>query len=122
MGVVVFGKSIKHNFPVRIGLAKTIFGIGYQTAERLMAKVGIYPNCRMNQLTEPQIRDLNKESSQLLVEGHLKHKINNDIKMKRTIGSYAGSRHALGFPVRGQRTKTNGSTARQLNRTERFRL
>ena len=68
MGVVVFGKSIKHNFPVRIGLAKTIFGIGYQTAERLMAKVGIYPNCRMNQLTEPQIMDLNKEISQLLVE------------------------------------------------------
>ena len=59
----------------------------------------------MNQLTEPQIMDLNKEISQLLVEGHLKHKINNDIKMKRTIGSYAGSRHALGFPVRGQRTK-----------------
>ncbi|EER32651.1 hypothetical protein CTRG_03076 [Candida tropicalis MYA-3404] len=122
MGVVVFGKSIKHNFPVRIGLAKAIFGIGYQTAEKLMAKVGIYPNCRMNQLSEPQIMDLNKEISQLLVEGHLKQKINNDIKLKRTTGSYAGSRHALGFPVHGQRTRTNASTARKLNKLERYRL
>ncbi|KAI5957092.1 hypothetical protein KGF54_000020 [Candida jiufengensis] len=122
MGVVVFGKSIKHNFPVRIGLAKTIFGIGPTTASKLMAKIGIYPNCKMNQLTEPQIMDLNKEISQLLVEGHLKHKINNDIKMKRDIGSFAGFRHAWGFPVRGQRTKTNANTARRLNKLERFRL
>lgn len=36
----------------------------------------------MNQLTEPQVLDLNKEISELLVEGHLKQKINNDIKWK----------------------------------------
>ncbi|CAL1202317.1 unnamed protein product [Candida parapsilosis] len=122
MGVVVFGKLIKHNFPVRIGLAKTIFGIGPTTAAKLMAKIGIYPNCKMNQLTEPQILDLNKEISSLLVEGHLKQKINNDIKMKRDIGSFAGFRHAWGFPVRGQRTKTNANTAKRLNKLERFRL
>ncbi|CAL1200095.1 unnamed protein product [Candida parapsilosis] len=76
----------------------------------------------MNQLTEPQILDLNKEISSLLVEGHLKQKINNDIKMKRDIGSFAGFRHAWGFPVRGQRTKTNANTAKRLNKLERFRL
>ncbi|CAK9437471.1 mitochondrial 37S ribosomal protein uS13m [Lodderomyces beijingensis] len=122
MAVVVYGKAIKHNFPVRIGLAKTIFGIGYSTASKLMSKIGIYPNCRMNQLTEPQIMELNKEISLLTVEGHLKQKINNDIKLKKDIGSYAGSRHALGFPVRGQGTRNNASTARKLNKVERFKL
>ncbi|KAK6453754.1 uncharacterized protein RJT20DRAFT_131177 [Scheffersomyces xylosifermentans] len=122
MGVHVFGKSIKHNSLVRIGLAKAIFGIGYRTAERICAKVGIYPQMRMNQLSEPQIMDLNKEISELLVEGHLKQKINNDIKLKRDIGSFAGFRHAQGLPVRGQGTRNNATTAGKLNKLERFRV
>ena len=31
----------------------------------------------------------------------------NDIKMMKKIRSYKGVRHALGLPVRGQRTKSN---------------
>lgn len=103
-------------------MAKAIFGIGYQTAERICAKVGIYPQMRMNQLSEPQIMDLNKEISDLLVEGHLKQKINNDIRMKRDIGSYSGFRHAQGLPVRGQGTRNNAATAGKLNKLERFRV
>ena len=100
-------------------MAKTIFGVGYNTAERICAKVGIYPKMRMNQLTEPQIMAINKELSDISVEGHLKQKILDDIKLKRSIGSYAGLRHASGLPVRGQRTRNNSSTARRLNRVER---
>lgn len=73
----------------------------------------------MNQLTEPQIMSLNKELSDLPIEGHLKQKILDDIKLKRTIGSYAGSRHAAGLPVRGQRTRNNASTANRWNRVDR---
>ncbi|KAK6463417.1 hypothetical protein DFJ63DRAFT_118715 [Scheffersomyces coipomensis] len=122
MGVHIFGKSIKHNYLVRIGLSKAIFGIGYNTAERICAKIGIYPQMRMNQLTEPQIMDLNKEISNMLVEGQLKQKINNDIKLKRDVGSFAGTRHALGLPVRGQGTRNNANTAKKLNKLERFRI
>ncbi|CAG84816.1 uncharacterized protein AC631_01909 [Debaryomyces fabryi] len=119
MGVHIFGKSIKHNALVKIGLAKKIFGVGYNTAERICAKVGIYPKMRMNQLTEPQIMAINKELSDLTIEGHLKQKILDDIKLKRSIGSIAGSRHAAGLPVRGQRTRNNSQTANRLNRLER---
>jgi small subunit ribosomal protein S13 len=100
-------------------LAKKIFGVGYNTAERICAKVGIYPKMRMNQLTEPQIMAINKELSDLTIEGHLKQKILDDIKLKRSIGSIAGSRHAAGLPVRGQRTRNNSQTANRLNRLER---
>lgn len=100
-------------------MAKKIFGVGYNTAERICAKVGIYPKMRMNQLTEPQIMAINKELSDLTIEGHLKQKILDDIKLKRSIGSIAGSRHAAGLPVRGQRTRNNSQTANRLNRLER---
>lgn len=73
----------------------------------------------MNQLTEPQIMAINKELSDLLIEGHLKQKINDDIRLKRSNGSFIGIRHAAGLPVRGQRTRNNSSTANRLNRVER---
>lgn len=119
MGVHILGHSIKHNSLVRIGLAKKIFGIGYYTAERICAKVGIYPQMRMNQLTEPQVMALTKELSSYTIEGQLKQKILDDIKLKRTTGSYAGMRHALGLPVRGQGTRANHKTAKKLNKIER---
>lgn len=96
-----------------------IFGVGPTTAERICAKVGIYPQMRMNQLTEPQILAINKELSELTIEGHLKQKINDNIKLKRAIGSYQGMRHAAGLPVRGQRTRNNASTANRLNKLDR---
>lgn len=119
MGVHIFGKSIKHNALVRIGLAKRIFGIGYKTAEQICAKVGIYPRMRMNQLSEPQVMALNKELSDLTIEGHLKQRILENIQFKKAIGSYAGARHSAGLPVRGQRTRNNASTAKRLNRLDR---
>lgn len=120
MGVHIFGKHVRHNTLVSIGLAKAIFGVGPHISAKICAKVGIYPKMRMNQLLEPQIMEINKEISELLVEGHLKQKINNDIKLKRSIGSYAGIRHAMGLPVRGQGTRNNAKTAKKLNRLERY--
>ena len=74
---------------------------------------------RMNQLTEPQVLAINKELSDLTIEGHLKQKINDHIKLKRSTGSYQGMRHALGLPVRGQRTRNNALTANRLNKLDR---
>ncbi|KAG7660962.1 uncharacterized protein J8A68_005482 [[Candida] subhashii] len=122
MGVHIFGKNMKHSALVHLGLAKSIFGIGPQTAQKICAKVGIYPQMRMNELSEPQVMEINKEVSQMLVEGHLKQKINNDIKLKKNIGSYVGNRHALGLPVRGQKTRNNANTARRLNKLIRFQV
>lgn len=73
----------------------------------------------MNQLTEPQVMAINKELSELTIEGHLKQKVLDDIALKRSIGSYAGSRHASGLPVRGQKTRNNAVTAGKLNKLDR---
>lgn len=42
----------------------------------------------------------------------IKANINRLIK----VGCYRGSRHRLSLPVRGQRTRSNGKTAKRLNR------
>jgi len=39
--------------------------------------------------------------------GDLKFTKENDIKLLKKVKSYRGMRHALGLPVRGQRTKSN---------------
>lgn len=55
----------------------------------------------------------------LLIESDLRREVRANIAHQRTIGSYSGRRHAMGYPVHGQRTKTNARTAKRLNRVER---
>lgn len=50
--------------------------------------------------------DLNAELSGMTIENDLKREMRENIKRLRDIGAYRGKRHALGLPVRGQRTRT----------------
>lgn len=42
----------------------------------------------------------------MTIENDLKREMRENIKRLRDIGAYRGKRHALGLPVRGQRTRT----------------
>ncbi|PWN19119.1 S13-like H2TH domain-containing protein [Microstroma glucosiphilum] len=55
----------------------------------------------------------------LLLESDLRRAMQANIAHHRNVGSYKGKRHQQGLPVRGQRTSSNGLTARKLNRIER---
>ncbi|ORY90755.1 hypothetical protein BCR35DRAFT_274745 [Leucosporidium creatinivorum] len=55
----------------------------------------------------------------LIIEEDLRRQMRADIAHHRTIGNLTGRQHAMGLPVRGQRNKTNGRTAKRLNRIER---
>lgn len=55
----------------------------------------------------------------LLIEEDLRRKIRADIAHHRSAGNTKGRLHAMGLPVRGQRNRTNGKTAKRLNRIER---
>ncbi|KAH9842753.1 mitochondrial 30S ribosomal protein S13 [Rhodofomes roseus] len=56
----------------------------------------------------------------LRIGAELRRDIRDNIAHLRNIGSYVGLRHALGFPVRGQRSRPNAHTARKLNRVVRY--
>lgn len=55
----------------------------------------------------------------MTIEGDLVRKVRGDISRLRDMGSYRGRRHAMGLPVRGQRTRTQVLTARKLNKIDR---
>ncbi|AWU74383.1 uncharacterized protein C5L36_0A09720 [Pichia kudriavzevii] len=119
MVVHILGKAIKGKYRINFGLSKSFYGIGLNTATKICSRLGFYPDMRMHQLTEQQTMSITKELSEMDIDSKLLSQIRANIKMKREIGSYAGMRHSMGLPVRGQRTKTNAKTARKLNRIER---
>lgn len=73
----------------------------------------------MHQLTEQNVLSIAKELTGYTIENEAKNQLRANIALKRAIGSYAGRRHAMGLPVRGQSTRNNAKTAKRLNRLER---
>jgi small subunit ribosomal protein S13 len=64
-------------------------------------------------LTEEEVAKLRGYIDQnLKVEGDLRREVAQNIKRMTEIGSYRGSRHRRGLPVRGQRTRTNARSRR----------
>lgn len=98
----------------RVEIALTyIFGIGRVLSQKILKQANIDPNIRTSDLSDDQansLREIIEKSHR--VEGDLKREILTNIKRLRETGSYRGSRHAKGLPVRGQRTKTNTRTVR----------
>ena len=95
-----------------------IFGIGFPTSKKIMAKTGVDPDIRVKDLTEDHISKLRAAIEQeYKVEGSLRAEINMNIKRLIDIGSYRGLRHRRGLPCRGQRTKTNARTRKGPKKT-----
>lgn len=102
-----------------------IYGIGQTVAKKILAEAGIKPETRIKELTEREIASitaiLNKgaltDGTSVRVEGDLRRETATHIKRLVDIGSYRGSRHRRGLPVRGQRTRTNSRTRKGPRRT-----
>ena len=99
----------------RIDIALTyIYGIGRQTAMKLIAESGVKPDIRVKDLSEVdenKLRDAIKKLS-VKCEGDLKREVIGHIKRLKEVQCYRGIRHIKNLPVRGQRTKTNTRTVR----------
>jgi len=95
-----------------------IYGVGLTVAKNILGNVGIDKDIRAKDLTEEQISKINDYiSKNLVVEGALKRVIAQNIQRLKDIGSYRGSRHQKGLPVRGQRTRTNARTRKGPRKT-----
>ena len=103
----------------RIEVALTyVYGIGNTSAKKILQETGINPDTRVKDLTE-QEEALLREciDKNYVVEGDLRRKVALEIKRLTEIGSYRGTRHRRGLPVRGQRSKTNARTRKGPKRT-----
>ncbi len=103
----------------RIQVALTyIYGIGQSRAKDIIEKTKINPDTRANSLSEQDVNSIRKMiETDFQVEGELRTKVNLSIKRLVELNCYRGSRHRLGLPVRGQRTKTNARTRKGKAKT-----
>jgi small subunit ribosomal protein S13 len=106
----IAGVNIPTDKRVEIGLTY-IFGIGPHRAKEIIAKLGIPPERRVNQLTEDEVIRIRETIDRdYRVEGDLRRETAMNIKRLMDLGTYRGLRHRKGLPVRGQRTHTNART------------
>ena len=95
-----------------------IHGIGRTTAEKIVKAANISAETRTKDLSEEEVARLRQiidrmgSSKEILIEGDLRREVAQNIKRMTEIGSYRGSRHRRGLPVRGQRTRTNARSRR----------
>ncbi|MDB4940091.1 MAG: ribosomal protein [Candidatus Doudnabacteria bacterium] len=90
-----------------------IYGVGAPMARKILKETGVSPDIRTKDLTEEDLNKLRDYiEKKFKVEGQLRQQILLNIKRLKEIGSYRGTRHIKGLPVRGQRTKTNSRTRR----------
>ena len=85
-----------------------IYGIGLSRSQQILAETGVSGDTRVRSLTDDEVAKIRRFiEANYEVEGDLRRQVQQDIKRKIEIGSYQGTRHRRGLPVRGQRTHTN---------------
>lgn len=95
-----------------------IYGIGRSTAQEILDSLDIDRSTKVKDWTDDQVAELRKKiDTEYKVEGALRTEVNQNIRRLIEIGSYRGTRHRKGLPVRGQRTQTNARTRKGKRRT-----
>ena len=106
----IAGVDLPRDKKLEIGLTY-IFGIGRKTAQAILESTGVSPDQRVRDLSDADTNKLRQAIERdLKVEGALRTEVAMNIKRLMDIGSYRGTRHRRGLPVRGQRTHTNART------------
>ena len=87
-----------------------IFGIGRSRALEVCKTAGLKPATKVRDLSEDNLDRIRTALARYALEGDLRREVSMSIKRLMDLGSWRGSRHRKGLPVRGQRTRTNGRT------------
>jgi small subunit ribosomal protein S13 len=113
----IAGIDLPKNKRGEIGLTY-IYGIGRSTAQRILSEAGIDWNKKVSEWSDDEQNAIrNFINGHFKVEGALRSEVQLNIKRLVDIGSFRGTRHRNGLPVRGQRTKTNARTRKGKRKT-----
>ena len=105
----ISGVNIPDQKHVNIALTY-IFGIGRSRALEICRTAGLKPETKVRDLSEDNLDRIRAALARYALEGDLRREVSMSIKRLMDLGSWRGSRHRKGLPVRGQRTRTNGRT------------
>lgn len=112
----IAGVDIPGNKMLKIGLGY-IYGVGDSLALSICNKVGLPPEKKLKELTEEEVSKINSYLETIPIEGVLRRQYQESIQRLIRIGCFRGSRHRLGLPVRGQRTRSNARTRKGPRKT-----
>ena len=113
----IAGVDLPNNKRGEIGLTY-IFGIGRQSARKILTDCGIDFDTKVSEWNDDQIAKIRQIiANEYKIEGELRSAVNMNIKRLMDIGCYRGIRHRIGLPVRGQSTKNNARTRKGKKKT-----
>jgi small subunit ribosomal protein S13 len=112
----IAGIDLQDNWKVDFALTK-IKGLGWPLSKKIMKDAGIDTKKRISDLNSDEVNKITAELEKYQIEGDLMRDVRANIQRLQVIGSYRGSRHTKGLPVRGQRTRTNARTKRGKRKT-----
>ena len=113
----IAGIDIPRDKQIWVALQR-IHGIGAVTSQKILTQAGIDLSVLSDDLTEDELSRVREiVDKEYTVEGELRKEVDLNIKRLIEIGSYRGSRHRHGLPVRGQNTRTNARTRRGPKKT-----
>ncbi len=113
----IAGVDLPNNKRGEVGLTY-IFGIGRQSARKILDDCGIDYDIKVNDWNDEQIAKIRSViANEYKIEGELRSSVQMNIKRLMDIGCYRGIRHRLGLPVRGQSTKNNARTRKGKKKT-----
>lgn len=106
----IAGVDLPRNKRMEVALTY-IFGIGRQTARKILGEAQIDLGKKSDTLTELEVAKIREIIDRSMrVEGDLRREVSLNIKRLVDLGCYRGTRHRKGLPVRGQRTHSNART------------
>ncbi len=106
----IAGVDLPRNKRMEVALTY-IFGIGKQTARRILSEAEISFDKKSDSLDEVEVSRIREIIDRAVkVEGDLRRETSLNIKRLVDLGCYRGVRHRRGLPVRGQRTHSNART------------
>ncbi|MEE9198601.1 MAG: 30S ribosomal protein S13 [Dehalococcoidia bacterium] len=95
-----------------------IYGVGRTSALKVAQQAQISPETKVRDLTDEELNRVREIVDKgYLVEGDLRRQLQQNIRRLIEVGTYRGTRHRRGLPVRGQRTRTNARTKRGARKT-----
>lgn len=113
----IAGIDLPKNKRGEIGLTY-IYGIGRSTARRILMESGINLDKKVSDWDDDELGKIrNYINDRFKVEGALRSETQLSIKRLMDIGTYRGTRHRSGLPVRGQTTKNNARTRKGKRKT-----
>jgi small subunit ribosomal protein S13 len=106
----IAGVDLPGKKTIEIGLTY-IYGIGRTRSKSILHRAAVGAEKRVSDLSEEEVARIRQIiEDEGAVEGDLRKEISLNIKRLMEMGSYRGTRHRRGLPVRGQRTHTNART------------